>query len=44
MRRNGFAGSYTLEFTEGTGASDESIDGLFGSALSDLRFLKELLA
>ena len=40
----GYAGSFALEFTEGTGADDENIDDLFANALRDLAFLKELLA
>jgi len=43
LRRNAFAGSYTLEFTEGTATPGESIEELFANALLDLRFLKDLL-
>ena len=41
MRGEGYAGSFTLEFTEGTGSPDESIDGLWQAALDDLSFLRE---
>ena len=44
MRDCGFAGSWTLEFTGGTGAADENIEDLYAGALADLAFLKELLA
>ena len=37
----GYAGSFTLEFTEGTGEPDESIEPLWRAALADLRFLRE---
>ena len=43
MRAAGFDGSFTLEFTEGTLAPDESIDLLYTNALADLAFLKDLL-
>lgn len=43
MRSAGFDGSYTLEFTEGTLADDESIDMLYANALADLALLEELL-
>lgn len=43
MRRRGYAGSFTLEFTEGTAAPDEDIDALWQAALDDLRFLREAL-
>ena len=41
MREEGYRGSFTLEFTEGTGAPDENIEGLWRAALSDLHFLRE---
>ena len=44
MREEGFQGSFTLEFTEGTRAPDENIDGLWQAALSDLRFLREAIS
>jgi sugar phosphate isomerase/epimerase len=44
MRGEGYAGSFTLEFTEGTSAPDENIDALWRAALDDLRFLRECLA
>jgi sugar phosphate isomerase/epimerase len=40
----GFEGSCTLEFAEGTGAADESIERLFATALDDLAFTRSLLA
>jgi len=43
MQDAGFTGSYTLEFTKGTREPDENIDGLWGAALRDLRFLREAL-
>ena len=43
MRSAGYRGSWTLEFAEGTGAPDESIEGLWRAALDDLAFLRELL-
>ncbi len=44
MRERGFAGTYALEFTEGTGRTGENIETLFENALRDLAFLKRLLA
>jgi len=41
---NGYTGDFTLEFTEGTSAPDESIDMLYANALLDLAFLKEVTA
>lgn len=43
MRLNEFAGSYTLEFTVGTGSAEETIDSLYAAALDDLAYLRELL-
>ena len=43
MRRAGYRGSFTLEFTEGTSALDENIEDLWKAALDDLSFLKSLL-
>ncbi|MDP6779632.1 MAG: hypothetical protein QGI83_22950 [Candidatus Latescibacteria bacterium] len=43
MRAGGFERSFTLEFTQGTGEPDETIEGLWEAALSDLKFLKEFL-
>ena len=43
MREAGFSGSFTLEFTEGTGAPDENIESLFAAAVDDLDFLRDLL-
>jgi len=44
MREEGYAGSFTLEFTEGTRASDENMDDLWEAALADLHFLRENLS
>jgi sugar phosphate isomerase/epimerase len=41
MKEEGFSGSFTLEFTEGTRAPSESMEQLFTSAVADLRFLRE---
>ena len=43
MRDEGFEGSFTLEFTKGTGEPDESIEGLWQAALADLHSLQGLL-
>jgi sugar phosphate isomerase/epimerase len=44
MREEGFQGTFTLEFTAGTGASGECPETLFQAALADLDFLRECLA
>jgi sugar phosphate isomerase/epimerase len=44
MREEGFQGTYTLEFTRGTATPEETIEGLYASALRDLAFLREALA
>ncbi len=44
MRGEGYRGSFTLEFTEGTSAPDENMEDLWKAALDDLRFLKSLLS
>ena len=44
MQDEGFRGSFTLEFTEGTRAPDENMEGLWQAALADLRFLREILS
>jgi sugar phosphate isomerase/epimerase len=41
MRTYGFRGSFTIEFTEGVGASREDQDALFAAAVADLHVLKE---
>jgi sugar phosphate isomerase/epimerase len=41
MKEEGFCGSFTLEFTEGTRAPSESVEQLFASAVADLHFLRE---
>ena len=43
MKRNDFAGSYTLEFALGTGTAEENTDSLYAAALDDLAYLRELL-
>lgn len=44
MKEEGFSGSFSLEFTEGTSSPDESPEMLFSSALADLQCLRALLA
>ena len=44
MRDAGFAGSFTIEFTEGTGSPDENPETMLRNAAADLRFLRENLA
>ncbi len=39
----GFAGSFTLEFTEGTGAGNENREAMYGRALRDLEFLRKMI-
>ena len=41
LRDEGFRGSFSLEFTEGTAAPEENMESLFQSALADLLFLRE---
>ncbi len=43
MREEGYAGSFTLEFAQGTGEPDENVEDLFGNAVADLEFLRGLL-
>lgn len=43
LKRAGFDGSYTLEFTAGTQAPDETADLLWTNALADKAFLEDLL-
>ncbi|MFC1715500.1 sugar phosphate isomerase/epimerase family protein [Candidatus Poribacteria bacterium] len=43
MRGEGYQGSFTLEFTEGTSAPDENMGDLWKAALDDLDFLRSLL-
>ena len=40
MKEEGFSGSFTLEFTEGTRAPSESMEQLFTSAVGVLRVLR----
>lgn len=44
MFRNGFNGTFTIEFTEGVRTPDENIDDLYACALDDMKFLRECLA
>ena len=41
LEANGFTGDFTMEFTEGTQAPDETIEMLYENALLDMRFIKE---
>ena len=41
MKANGFAGDFTMEFTEGTAAPDETIEMLYENAKRDMQFIKE---
>lgn len=41
LKDYGFSGSFTLEFTEGTGTADDTPEKLFSNAKADLAFLKE---
>jgi sugar phosphate isomerase/epimerase len=43
LRSNGFAGSFSIEFTEGVRAPVENIDELFRNAVADLHFLRRLI-
>ena len=43
LREEGFQGSLTLEFAEGTRAPDENIEALWEAAVADLHFLRENL-
>jgi len=44
MREEGYTGSFTLEFTEGTNRPGEHVDLLWDNALRDLQFLREALS
>lgn len=41
LKKAGFRGTFTLEFTRGTGDPDENMEALFAEALKDLQFLRE---
>ena len=41
MKEFNFYGSFTIEFTEGTSAPSENIDGLYENAMKDMRFIRE---
>jgi len=41
LKANGFAGDFTMEFTEGTQAPDENIEMLYENAKLDMQFIKE---
>jgi len=43
LREYGYRGSYTIEFTLGTGAPDEEIETMFTNALADLALLRKEL-
>ncbi|MHB9106538.1 MAG: sugar phosphate isomerase/epimerase family protein [Armatimonadota bacterium] len=43
LRDMGFTGSFTLEFTEGTGEPDEDMETMYGRALRDLELLRKEL-
>jgi len=44
MRDGGFGGSFTIEFTEGTGSPDENPEMMFQNAAADMRFLRDSLS
>ncbi len=44
LKKYGYQGTISLEFTEGIGAIDESADSLYRCALEDYALLKQLLA
>ncbi|HHT28094.1 MAG TPA: sugar phosphate isomerase/epimerase [Firmicutes bacterium] len=41
MREEGFRGTFSIEFTEGTGKPDENKEDLFRAALDDLDFMRQ---
>lgn len=43
LREEGFVGSFTLEFTEGTNRPGENVTGLWRNAVLDLAYLRSLL-
>jgi len=43
LREQGFSGSFTIEFVEGTRTDNENIEDLFKNAVSDLNTLKKAL-
>jgi len=43
IKQNGYKGSFTLEFVEGTNKPDENIEKLYQCALEDKEFLKEII-
>jgi len=43
LRKHSYRGSYTIEFTLGTGAPDEEIEAMFTNALADLALLRKEL-
>lgn len=43
LRELGFNGSYTIEFTEGVGAENETVESLFRNAVRDFSLLKKCL-
>jgi sugar phosphate isomerase/epimerase len=42
LRSNGYAGSFSVEFTEGVRSPEESLDELYGNATADLHCLRRL--
>ncbi|TVR49893.1 MAG: hypothetical protein EA425_11090 [Puniceicoccaceae bacterium] len=44
LRRLGYRGSFTLEFTAGTATPEENEESLFAAALADLRLLRNVVA
>jgi len=43
IKKSGYRGSYTIEFTEGVAVPDENIHDLYKNALDDLAFLREII-
>ena len=43
LREEGYAGSYTIEFTDGGPGAQEDIETLWGNAVRDLEFLRSNL-
>lgn len=43
LKAHSYAGSFSLEFTRGTAAPDETPEKLYQSAVDDLRFIRECL-
>ena len=43
IRELGFVGSFTLEFTHGVLSANDTLEATLDAAVSDLRFLREVL-